>query len=722
MCGIVGIFNHNRAFEQAKAALAILKNRGKDGFGLANAKKIEFKKDLSQFAKTSSKNILGQALHSVVGKVLQPLKDLKLKGGGILTANCEIYNWKELCQKHGLKARNDAELLLRLFDKYNLSELSAEKLTALLDELDGVFAFAYWKGSRVIIARDILGVKPLWFANNNGNDNNFAFASEKKALEAIGYAQAEELNPRLILKYELEEKQLKSIPRSFLDYLPEHKDNYQKIKQQTAELLDQAISKRIPEKKFGLLFSGGIDSTYLAKYFKDQGYNFTCYTAAFDTKDVEASDLLSAQKVAQKLGLKLKIRKIKLEEIPSCLQKIVPLIEDSNVVKVTVALTFYLACELAKKDGCKVIFSGLGSEEIFAGYERHKLSANINQECLSGLRKMYERDLYRDDVITMDNSLELRLPYLDINLVKYALKIPEKYKISEDTAKIILREIALDKGIPGEFCFRKKTAAQYGSRVDYALDKLVRKSSFPSKSAYLRSFYPQPNLKLGVLFSSGKDSLSAALIMQRQNYELACLIHLRSENSDSYMFQSAGSEMVRLQAKAMGLPLIVQKTKGLKEKELNELEAAIRTAKKKYHIQGLVSGALFSTYQRDRIEKVCDKLGLKVFSPLWHKLQEKHLQEIIGSGFEVILISVSAEGLDKAWLGRKLDQKMLSDLVKIKQKIGLNVAGEGGEFESLVLDCPLFKKKIILEKSEIIEESRNSARLVIKKARLAGKR
>lgn len=391
------------------------------------------------------------------------------------------------------------------------------------------------------------------------------------------------------------------------------------------------------------------------------------------------------------------------------------------MVKVTIALTFYLACELAKEDGCKVIFSGLGSEEIFAGYERHKLSANINQECLSGLRKMYERDLYRDDVVTMDNGLELRLPYLDINLVKYALKIPEKHKISEDAAKIILREIALDRGLPKEFCFRKKTAAQYGSRMDYALDKLVRKSGFLSKSAYLRSLYLQPNLKLGVLFSSGKDSLSAALIMQRQNYELACLIHLRSESSDSYMFQSAGSEMVQLQAKAMGLPLIVQKTKGLKEKELNELEAAIKTAKEKYHIQGLVSGALFSTYQRDRIEKVCDRLGLKIFSPLWHKPQEKHLQEIIGNGFEVILISVSAEGLDKTWLGCRLDQKMLKDLIEIKQKNGLNVAGEGGEFESLVLDCPLFKKKIVLEKTEIVEESRNSARMVIKKARLAGK-
>ena len=103
--------------------------------------------------------------------------------------------------------------------------------------------------------------------------------------------------------------------------------------------------------------------------------------------------------------------------------------------------------------------------------------------------------------------------------------------------------------------------------------------------------------------------------MKQQNYGLTCLIHIRSENPDSYMFQTAGTELVELQAEAMGLPIIIQKTKGEKEAELEDLETALLKAKEQYRIEGVVSGALFSTYQRDRIENICDKLGSKIFSP-----------------------------------------------------------------------------------------------------------
>ena len=334
---------------------------------------------------------------------------------------------------------------------------------------------------------------------------------------------------------------------------------------------------------------------------------------------------------------------------------------------------------------------------------------------------MYERDLYRDDVITMDNSMELRLPFLDVELIDYALKIPEKYKIKGEVTKYILREIALDKGIPKEYSFRKKTAAQYGSKFDYALGKLAKQNKFPSKSAYLRTFYPSHNVKLGVLFSSGKDSTAAAQIMKQQNYELTCLIHMKSENPDSYMFQTAGTELVEMQAEAMGLPIIIQKTEGEKESELQDLEKAFVEAKKKYQIEGIVSGALFSTYQRDRIEKICDKLGLKIFSPLWHKRQDKHMQDLLDNGYEIVLTAIAAEGLDKSWLGRKIIHKELEGLQQLHAKLGVNISGEGGEFESLVLDCPLFTKKIVLEKTEIIEEDKNRAHLVIKKAKLISK-
>ena len=705
MCGIIGIFNDKDAFSKVRTALAILQNRGKDYLGIANEHEIQHHHGLKKFFPLKDKNIVGHVLHAVVDNVPQPIKE-----DGLLTANCEIYNWKKLNVKYKFKAKNDAELLLFFLDRFGLEKL---------DELDGVYAFAYWNEDILYLARDLLGEKPLWYSHTK---DSFAFASEKKVLEKLGFLDIQELNPRQMIKYSISENKIELLNREFCTYLPEHKESFEVMKEKTTGLLDQAIEKRIPEQKFGLLFSGGIDSTYLAKYFKDHGHDFTCYTAVLDPDSgTIPSDLEAAQKVAKDLGLKLKVKKIKLEEIPNYLQKIVPLIEDSNVVKVGVALTFYVACEMARVDNCKVVFSGLGSEEIFAGYERHKNSANINQECLSGLRKMYERDLYRDDVITMHNQLELRLPFLDKELVEYALKIPGKYKIKGEVTKYILREIALQKGLAREFAFRKKTAAQYGSKFDYALGKLAKQHKFPSKSAYLKTFYPSHNLKLGVLFSGGKDSAAAAYIMRQQNYDLACLIHIKSENHDSYMFQTAGTELVEMQAEAMNLPLIIQKTKGEKEAELKELEAAFKKAKEQYQIDGIVSGALFSTYQRDRIEKICDKLGLKIFSPLWHKPQDKHLLELIDNGFEIVLTAVAAEGLDKSWLGRKIILKDVERLQQLNKKYGLNVAGEGGETESVVLDCPLFAKKIVLEKTQIIEEDKNRAHLVIKKAKLVNK-
>jgi len=700
MCGIIGIFHHEQAFAQVQQGLVLLQNRGRDAVGMATFQEIQHGHDPAKFYPLPGKNVLGHTLHAIVDEVPQPLKKQ-----GVLVANCEIYNWKALNLKYHYQARNDAELLLAFLDEFGTDQLA---------ELDGVYSFAYWNKEKVFLVRDILGEKPLWFVHTA---DNFACASEKKVLERLGYLDINELNPRQILCYYIHGNHYETISRPFLEYLPEHTEAYDQLKQKTRQLLDAALAKRIPQQKFGLLFSGGVDSTYLAHHFKQQGHEVTCYTAVLDTEGVPPTDLLAAQNAAQVLGLPLKIKKIKLDQISPYLKKIVPLIEDSNVVKVGVALTFYLACELAREDGCKVIFSGLGSEEIFAGYERHKQSGNVNQECISGLLKMYERDLYRDDVITMAHTLELRLPYLDTELVQYALKIPGKYKLKEGVGKYILREIALEQGIPRDFAFRKKTAAQYGSKFDYALEKLAKKNKFPSKSAYLRTFYSAHNLKLGVLFSGGKDSTYAAYIMQRQNYELVCLITMRSSNTASFMFQSAGVEMAELQAQAMGLPLIVGKTAGEKEEELADLEKTIKTAKEEYRLDGIVSGALFSTYQRDRIEKICDRLGLKIFAPLWHKPQEEEMKELLAQGFVFILSAVAAEGLDKRWLNKVITIDDITAFKKLHQKNKMGMAGEGGEFESIVLDCPLFRKKIIIEKAEIVEEGKYTAHLVVKKAR-----
>lgn len=684
MCGIIGIFGKKDSLKLAKAGIKVIKNRGKDNEGYFS------KKDYT----------IGHCLHSVVGAVKQPLVS-----EGALSSNCEIYNWKELNKKYNLNAKNDSQVLLKLLEKQD-----PEKV---LDELDGVYAFVYLKDKKLILARDILGVKPLWFSHVGG----FSFCSEKKALEKLGFIDINELNPRKILIYDLEKDRINFKKRNFFDIFPETKESKEKIIENVKKLAESAISKRVPERKFGILFSGGIDSTFIAVVLKKLGIKFNCYTSYFeDPKLKTPEDLVFAKKAAQKLGLNLKISKLNQDNVKKYLKKIVPLIEDSNVVKVGVALTFYAACEKARKDGCKIIFSGLGSEEIFGGYERHKLSSNINKECVSGLLKMYERDNYRDDVITMNNNLELRLPFLDKKLVDYALKIPGKYKIADGMDKKILRDSA--EGVPEDIIKRKKKAAQYGSNFHKSLKKLSKKNGFKRISSYLRQFYPSHNVKLGALVSSGKDSIFAMHVMQKQNYEISCMITLKSQNPDSYMFHTPAIDMADLQAKSIGLPLIVQQTKGEKEKELSDLKKALAKAKKEHKIEGVVTGALFSNYQRDRVEKVADSLGLKIFAPLWHINQETYMREVIDNGYKFIMTKIMAEGLDKKWLNKIITLKDVDRLAELDKKIGFNIAGEGGEYETLMTDGPMFSKRIEITDFEIKEESKIVAELKIKKARL----
>ena len=660
MCGIIGVFNRKNHKELVEKGLEIIKYRGLDG------KKVYSNINYS----------IGHLLHSIVGFVEQPIKNR-------FVANCEIYNWEELNRKYNLKAKNDAELLFYFVDK-GLD----------LDELDGSYAFALIKDDKVILARDILGIKPLWYTNKDG----FVFASEKKV-----FKEMIELNPRKILVYE--NNKIRFIQREFFKLNLIKGKNKEKVK----ELLFEAVKKRIPKKKLGLLFSGGIDSTILAVILKEFNVDFTCYVSGFYSENIkEAEDVIFAKKVAKELNLDLKV--IEIKDIKPYLEKIIPLIEDTNVTKVGVALPFFVACEQARKDGCKVIFSGLGSEEIFAGYERHKNSNDINKECLSGLLKMYERGLYRDDVITMYNNLELRLPFLDKKLIEFVLNIDGKYKINEKNNKLILREIGKDLGLKKEIYNRKKRAAQYGSNFHKAL----KKSGKRDISGYLKKYYSY-NLRLGALVSGGKDSIYAMYVMMKQNYKIECLVTIKSKNKDSFMYHTPTIDLVRLQADSLGIPLIIQETWGEKEKELEDLKIVLKLAKKKYHIDGVVHGGLFSDYQRKRIEEICDSLGLKIFSPLWHMDQEKEIREVIRNGFEFIITKVACDGLDKSWLGRIITEKDVDKLVKIK---GINVAFEGGEAETLVVNCPIFSKKIDIKDYEIKCEKLYNAHIFIKKAML----
>ena len=227
-------------------------------------------------------------------------------------------------------------------------------------------------------------------------------------------------------------------------------------------------------------------------------------------------------------------------------------------------------------------------------------------------------------------------------------------------------------------------------------------------------------MKAAVLFSGGKDSCYSAYLARKKNYELSCLISVFSKNKESYMFHTPSISKVKKQAKVMEIPLLIKTTKGKKEDELKDLEKIILKAKKKFGIDTIVTGAIKSVYQKSRIQKICDKLNLKCFNPLWNKDEFEYLNELFNNNFEVMIVGVASEGLEKKWLGKIIDKKDFNELKKLKTKFKFHLAFEGGEAETFITDCPLFKKKIKVINGRTIWDG-FSGRYSINKVKLINK-
>lgn len=220
-------------------------------------------------------------------------------------------------------------------------------------------------------------------------------------------------------------------------------------------------------------------------------------------------------------------------------------------------------------------------------------------------------------------------------------------------------------------------------------------------------------MKAGVLFSGGKDSTYATYIAKKEGHEISCLISVFSENKESYMFHTPSISGVEVQAKKMGIPLIFQRTKGVKEEELLDLELIIEKVRDEYDVEGIVTGAVGSVYQASRIEKICRKLGLECINPLWGKNQVELLRDLVKGGFRVVIIGVFAYPLGREYLGREVDEDFILETERLYEKYKINPAGEGGEFESFVLDCPLFKSPVMIENFEDFGEGNSWRRELV---------
>jgi len=223
-------------------------------------------------------------------------------------------------------------------------------------------------------------------------------------------------------------------------------------------------------------------------------------------------------------------------------------------------------------------------------------------------------------------------------------------------------------------------------------------------------------MKVAALCSGGKDSTFALWLAMRQGHEVERLVAMIPKREDSWMFHYPNIHLVDLFVECAGLPLLKAETSGVKEEELDDLERALR----ELDIEGVVSGAIASEYQKSRIDRICEKLGLVSIAPLWGREPIELLSEMLNAAFDIIITSVAAQGFDESWLGREIDKSALYDLVELNQRYGVSPSGEGGEYESLVLDAPFFKKRIEVIEAENIWRGTNGY-LLIKQATLVEK-
>ena len=220
-------------------------------------------------------------------------------------------------------------------------------------------------------------------------------------------------------------------------------------------------------------------------------------------------------------------------------------------------------------------------------------------------------------------------------------------------------------------------------------------------------------MNVASLFSGGKDSVFSIYIVKQWGWNVRYLVTINPKKNNSWMFHKININQTEKIGEALDIPLIKGDTEGAKEFELEDLKDLL----KNLDIDGVISGAIASEYQRTRIEKICHELNIKSFTPLWHKNQDLILREQIKAGFKIMIVGVFAFGMKKNWLGRILDFSLLEELIELAKEFKINVAGEGGEYETITLDGPIFNKKIVID-DYLISWKRDNGYLKINKSHL----
>ncbi|WP_456367629.1 DUF7411 family protein [Thermococcus sp.] len=460
MCLIAGGLGKNLKEKLITMALAG-KHRGPDSFGVWTDEGVFKSGDFSRLKEIPDGSVgLLQCRLAMTGSkaFTQPfVNELALVHNG------EIYNHlqiRDYLEGRGVSFESDvdSEVILRLIEFLREKGLNyPEIVRRLFSMLEGDYSVAFSDGERIYLFRDPVGIRPLYFSRRG------FFASEKKVLWAIG----EEAIP--VKPGELVVLGKGSVERRELFSIRDLRFGVKCIPQDPVQALERIFSTAVRNRivrKTGVLFSGGLDST-LAAYVASQYSDVVLYTAGTEG----SPDLEWARKASDHFGWELRERVFTLDDVREAVGRVVFAIEEPNPMNIAIGIPLYFATEVAGREGTKVLLSGQGADELFGGYAKY-----IDRPDLmwNDLLNISERNLARDDKITMLNGVEGRYPFLALPVVNFALKLPLEMKVSGGVRKVILRKLALRLGLPEWMAEREKKAMQYGSRSQKLLEKLAK--------------------------------------------------------------------------------------------------------------------------------------------------------------------------------------------------------------------------------------------------------
>ncbi|RXA21705.1 asparagine synthetase B [Methanosarcina sp. MSH10X1] len=465
MCGIAGAVGTPDTNNEVKRMLAALGHRGPDVCGTYLAEGLS----------------IGNTLLKITGDMPQPLA-----GKGALVLNGEIFNFRELAAEKGIKTESDTEVLFTLIEtRIKEGDSPINAVFSALSRVNGDYALAYILDGELVLARDPVGVKPLfYFVKRNTKKPEIIFASEKKAFSS----QKDDIKPfppGSIKSFNIRSGAVKE--KSLEIKLPQKRLTQER---EAVSLLKAALERAVEirlTKTAGIAFSGGIDSVFLAALAKNIDPSIPLYAVGLPN----SHDLAQAERAAEAIGLtaSLKIRFLSPGEIEAAIPDVIYSTESIDPMKISIGLPLYFVAKAAKEEGKRVLLTGQGADELFGGYSRHESFLEegpevLDSEIYSDLRKISTINLERDDMVTMANSVELRVPFLDREVIRTGLAIhPELKVLKRDNLyirKYILRKAA-EGMLPPELLWKEKKAIQYGTGVQKVLDRFAREAGFSKR-------------------------------------------------------------------------------------------------------------------------------------------------------------------------------------------------------------------------------------------------